>query len=161
MKGDNLHHKVIVQSAISPVSISNGAATGIAIAEPWKKARQLGVILQGGAFSAGATATCAVQGLLRSDGTTWETIKNAAGTDITYTAAELADASALDGGAYLGTLPLADVDSSKYKSLRILFTATHATATMLVGASFVLFDLIREPSGQADKLFALAHVPAP
>lgn len=161
MKGNNFFHANRTGVAIKPVSLASAAATATQIDEPWKYGDQITFFLLAGVFAAGATATCTIQGLKRSDGTTWETIKNAAGTDIGFTASELADGGALEtAGFFQGTLNLYDVDSTTYKALRILFTAGTANA-QLIAAAYVISDLKRVPSGQTDKLFALAHTPAP
>lgn len=159
MKGNNFFHANKVGIAIAPVSIASGAATAVVISEPWKLGEQLTFILQGGAFAAGATATCVVQGLLRSDGSTWEAHKNAVGTDIAFAPAKLAKGGALENGVLIGTIPVIDLDSSKYKAIRLLFTAGTANA-QLIGASYVISELRRVPSVMADELFAIAHAPA-
>src|SRR5688572_29245240 len=111
MKGNNLHHRIITGAAIVPVSIASGAATAVAIPDTTlRKGRQLHFILLGGAFAAGATATCVVQGQKRSDAA-WEALKNSAAADIAFTASELADAGALEvGGQFLGTVPISEID---------------------------------------------------
>ncbi len=162
MKGNNYHHKVITGAAIVPQSIANQAATAVAIPDSTlRKGRQLAFRLLAGAFATSATATCSVQGQKRADDA-WENLKNGAGTDIAFTASELADGGALEvAGQFLGTVPVSEIDLAKYKAVRLLFTATHATATMVVAASFTLFDLYDVSGGQVDKLFALATVPVP
>src|SRR6185436_7779618 len=144
MKGNNFFHANKVGVAIAPVSIASGAATAVAISEPWKLGEQITFVLQGGAFAAGATATCVVQGQKRSDDA-WENHKNAVGTDIAFTPAKLAKSGALENGVLIGTIPVIDFDSSKYKAVRLLFTAGTANA-QLISASYVISELRRVPS---------------
>lgn len=159
MSGNNFQHEIKAGVALVPQSVANATINGATISEPWKIGRQISFILVGGAFAASATATCAVQGLKRSDGTTWEALLNKNGVAVAFPAAKLADTAALENGSLLGTLPLRDINNATYKALRITFTAIHATATMLVGCVYVISGARRLPSGQADELFAIAHAP--
>ncbi len=160
MKGHNFFHQVVAGLAIPPQSIANATVNGTAIVEPWSKGRQLVFHLLGGAFAASADGLCKVQVQKRSD-SSWVDWLNAAGTLVQFPAAKLDDAGELENGELLGTIPLTDVDSGTYKAMRLVFIAQHATATQLIAAGYLIFDLRSEPSGQVDELFAIAHVPVP
>lgn len=152
----NFQHSHLCGLALAPQSVNNAVVNGAEIKEPWSLARQLTFIVTGGAFGTAATGTLKVQGLKRSDGTTWEALKDKDGNDLAFPVADVADAGPLENGCVIGTLPLGRVDGVTYKSVRLVYDNDVAVA-VLIGASYVLSDLYVEPSGQADRLFALLH----
>lgn len=156
MIGKNFFHAVKTGVAVPPVSLSNAntSSTSVAIVEPWRQFRQLSFLMIGGAFATSGQLTATIQGLARSDGTTWSALKDKAGNDLVFPAAKIGDGDALENGALLGTIPLSDVDSDTYKAVRILLAET-ATAACLVGVAYILSDPHSESTGQADELFAL------
>jgi hypothetical protein len=153
-RGNNFHHAHTFGVALVPQSVSNTTVDGPAIAEPWKTGRQLSFILLGGAFAATVDGEFTIEGLKRSDGTTWETLLDGSGAGLVLTGAKYNDAGALENGSLLATLPLDDVDSTTYKSVRITFTEG-ATAAALVAVAFVISDLYGRPGGAADETFSL------
>ena len=157
LKGNNLHHQVLVLPAIPAQSIAAATVNGTALAEPQKKCGQLGIISLCGAFASTASGRLKVQGLLRSDGTTWEDVQDLNAVDLEFPAAKFDDAGAAENGALLGTIPMADWDGETYKSIRVQFIAETAVVAQLVAVGFVLFDLQLRPSGQTDELFLLVH----
>lgn len=152
----NFHHSHLIGLALAPQSVNNAVVNGAAIAEPWSLGRLLSFILIGGAFGTAATGTLIVQGLKRSDGTTWEALKDKDNATLAFPVADLADAGPLEAGAILGSVPLGRVDGITYKSVRLVYDNDVAVA-VLIGAAYVISDLYAEPSGQADHLFALLH----
>lgn len=156
MKGNNFFHRVTHSStatpfvALPPNDCDNETVNGNAIVEPWKKGRQLAFLLGLGAIAAGAALTFTVQGQKRADDT-WEALKEADGaTDLKFTAAEVADSD--DGKGVLGTLDLTRIDGTTYKAIRISVTNA-ANFSALVCVMYVIFDLLRHPSGTSDDLF--------
>jgi len=143
--------------ALPTQSISNTTVNGSEIKEPWTLGRQLVLTLVGGAIATGGTNACTIQGLKRSDGTTWEALKEKDGTtDLKFTAAKLQDAAALENGIVRGCIPLARVKAGTYKSIRVSFAVTGAFAT-LVGASYEIVDLFELDQAATDDLFAKLH----
>jgi len=143
--------------ALATQSISNTTVNGAAILEPWSIGRQLVITLVGGAIAAGGTNACTVQGLKRSDGTTWEALKQKDGTtDLIFTASKLQDTAQLENGVVRGCIPLDRVKGSVYKSIRISFAVTGAFAT-LVGASYEIVDLHEMDEVATDDLFSKLH----
>lgn len=159
MKGNNFFHRVTHSSdatpfvALAPVTLNSGAtasANGNTIKEPWKKGRQLSFIAILGAIAAGSVLSLKVQGQKRSDDT-WATLKEADGvTDLIFTATGLADND--DGKGVIGTLDLTRIDGTTYKAIRVL-AANAAAFDALIGVAYVIFDLLRHPSGTVDDLF--------
>jgi hypothetical protein len=155
MRGNNFQHKVLAGVALVPQSVGQATVNGATISEPWKKAKQISFILIGGVFGTAVAATCKVQGLRRSDGTTWDNLKQwDTTTDLGFTASKLADAAELENGYLLGTLDLTQLDGVTYKALRLQYIQATGSVTALMGAAFVLSDLYVEPGGQADDLFS-------
>lgn len=144
--------------AIAAQSISNATVNGATLSEPWTRGSQLAIVYLGGAFSASASGRLRLQGLARSDGTTWSNLKEHDGTtDLEFTAAKLDDAGAGEGAALIGTLDLSRVDSETYKAVRVTFQAEHASATQLVAVGYLLTDLYARPSAQTDELWSKAR----
>lgn len=161
MKGNNIFHKSLGRKAITPIVLAaTEAATGVTISEPWDKGRQIMFTLVAGAIT--GTATCIVQGLRRDDGTTWEALKEgpfqAGGTplgttDLQFTPAKLANDAELEANGYLvGTLDLGQLQATTYKAIRLVYTCG-TTSTAAIAASYMIYDLKREPSGVTDDLF--------
>lgn len=153
-RGNNFHHANGFGVALVPQSVSNATVSGPAIAEPWKIGRQLVFLMLGGAFAATVDGSFTIQGLQRDDGTTWATLLDGSGAALVLDGAKYNDAGALETGALLGTLPLSDVDSTTYKSVRIQFTEG-ATAAALVAVGYVIADLYDRASGSTDEIFPL------
>lgn len=157
LRGNNFFHQVIVSPAIPPQSITAATVNGNALSEPWRTARQLAIVFAGGAFTALSSGRLRLQGLLRSDGTTWEDIQSLLSVDLEFPPAKLDDAGAGENGALLGTVDLSDINGVTYKSLRVTYEEETAAVAQLVSIVYVLFDLYSHPSGQTDELFALLH----
>jgi hypothetical protein len=158
MKGNVLSQHVVVATALATQTVAAaGTGTGATLSEPWDIGRQASVLLQGGAVGASATATCKVEGQKRSDGN-WEALKDGGGTnDLQFPVARLADSGgAIENGALIGSINLADVNAETYKAIRIVFVA--AVQDYLVSGTWIISDLIQHPSGQADELYGLARV---
>jgi len=154
MKGNNFHHKVTVGQSLAPQSVTNTTVSGNPIVEPQKTSRQIAFIMQGGAFAATVDGSFTLQGRLRSDGATWQTLKDKDGNNIVLAGAVYDDGGALENGALLGTLRTDAYDTATYEAVRIQFTEG-GNAAALVAVAHVLFDQRELPSGQEDKLFAL------
>jgi len=143
--------------ALAAQSISNTTVNGAAIVEPWAIGRQLVLTLVGGAIAAGGTNVCTIQGLKRSDGTTWEALKQKDGTtDLTFTSTKINDTQQLENGIVRGCIPLDRVKAGTYKSIRVSFAVTGAFAT-LVGASYEIVDLFELDQAATDDLFGKLH----
>lgn len=154
MKGSNFHHQVILGQALKPQTLNGATVNGGAITEPWRKAKQIAFIVNGGDFATNFDLRLKIQGLRRSDGTTWETLKEADGvTDLEFTATKYDNGGAGEAAAILGTMPLNDTDGKTYKALRIQ-SVEAGSANGIVGISYLLFELRKKPSGQVDDLFA-------
>lgn len=154
MKGNNFHHKVTLGQSLAPQSVTNTTVSGNPIVEPQRTARQIAFILQGGAFAATVNGTFTLQGRLRSDGTTWQTLKDKDGSNLALSGAVYNDGGALENGALLGTLRTDAYDTDTYEAVRIQFTEGN-NAAALIAVAHILFDQREVPSGQEDKLFAL------
>jgi len=142
--------------ALPTQSISNTTVNGSEIKEPWTLGRQLVLTLVGGAIAAGGTNACTVQGLKRSDGTTWEALLDKAGASLIFTASKLQDTAQLENGIVRGCIPLDRVKAGTYKSIRVSFAVTGAFAT-LVGASYEIVDLFELDQAATDDLFGKLH----
>ena len=154
MKGNNFHHKVVIGQSLAPQSVTSATVSGNPIVEPQRTARQIAFILQGGALAASENGAFTLQGRLRSDGTTWETLKDKDGNNLILQGAVYDDAGALENGALLGTLRTDAYNTSTYEAVRIQFAESGGGAA-LIAVAHVLFDLRELPSGQTDQLFAL------
>ena len=148
--GKNFFHAVKFGVALAPQTVSNGTASGPAISEPWKLGRQISFIAGFGDIGA-ATFTLKVQGLLRSDGTTWEDVQ-VDSTDLAFLSSKMTDAAAADGAALIGTLDLNVFDGVTYESIRLQGVES-ATANVPIGVVYVISDLLRHPSGETDEIF--------
>lgn len=154
-KGNNFFSSVVVGLALAPQSVGQASASGATISEPWRIGRQISFILLGGVFGTAVAATCKLEGLLRSDGATWQTLKQDDGiTDLGFTASKLADTAALELGALLGTVDVSRLDSTTYKAIRLKYTQSTSAVTALIGAAYVISDLYSRPSTQTDDLFS-------
>jgi hypothetical protein len=159
LKGNNFHHANLLGIALPAQSVNNTTVNGSAIKEPWRTGRQITFIWVGGAFAASSTGRLRIQGLKRSDGTTWETLKEFNGsTDLEFTPTDFDDTKAAENGVLIGTIDLGFVDGEKYKHLRVTLQAEDANA-ILGGVAYCISDLYQKPSGQADNLFAKTRKP--
>ena len=158
MKGNNFQHQIQHGLALETQGVGTGGViTGKTIKEPWRVGRQISFLLVGGDHGAAATATCKVQGLKRSDGTTWENLKESDGTtDLEFTASKLADTAELEDGTLLGTMHLSTVDGSTYEAMRLLYTRGAQAVDVEIGAAYIISDLYTVPDAQGlkDDLFA-------
>lgn len=158
MKGNNFFHAIKYGTALLSQSIAAGATVnGPTISEPWSHGRQIAFTLNGGAVAANGSLAVKVQGLKRSDGTTWEALKEHDGvTDLQFTPTLLDDAGAIETSAILGTLDLGDLDGTTYKAIRLSFTENGGAGggAFLIGAIYQIYDLYTHPSGTTDDLFA-------
>lgn len=163
MKGNNYHEKVESGVALVPQTIATGnSANGATISEPWKKGRQLALQVLVGATAANTTGTLTVQGLRRSDGTTWEALKQNDGTtDLTFPAALFTDGggSSIENGEALGTVYLDRVKSDVYKAVRVVATCAGSGGSLAIAVGYAIFDLVRGASSKVDQLFGL-QIPA-
>lgn len=151
--GRNPWHASFHGLALAPQSITAAAVNGPAITEPWNKGRWLTFTLTGGAFAASSVGECKVQGLLRSDGTTWEDVQNAAGTDLKFPDAAVSKDGALETDGHIeGSIDLAAFDGETYKAIRLVFTVTGAPA-IIVGAGYRIDWIYRAPSGETEYLY--------
>ena len=152
MLGMNFHHSNQSFTALAPETLNDSAQSGPAIVDPWRRGKAMTYILNGGALVAGGTLTVAVEGRLRSDGATWEAIKEADGaTALAFTPALLVDGAQLDGGVVNGTIPFSKIDGETYEALRLVATAA-GTQNMPVSAVAVLHQFYERPSGDTDDL---------
>lgn len=171
MKLDLWHHNNLAGVAIvprthtdtTPIAI-NG--TGIAAAlgfEPWRIADQLTFLAIGGTVDASLTTAphVYVQGLKRSDGTTWETVKQKDGTtDLEFTAALLLDAAVggLENSRILGVIDLSDWKSETYMDIRLRMTVTPGSAKLWeFGAAWILSALKDRVINQTDDMYTKLH----
>lgn len=147
MKGNNFFYHSACGRALAPQGLVDaGTANGDQIDYPWRIGRQITFIAIGGALVAGVTAsTWTVQGLLASDGTTWEALKDASNNNLVFTAAKMKDAGELDGGAVIGTIPFTDINLDAYKAIRLTVTDA-GTGTHNIGAAYVISDLLTFPN---------------
>jgi hypothetical protein len=145
---------VEVGQSIAPQSISNATVSGNAIVEPQNRCTQIAFILQGGALAATVDGSFTFQGRLRSDGTTWQTLKDKDNNNLILAGADWDDAGKLENGSFVGTLRVDAVDFTTYEAVRVQFTEG-ATAAALIAVSHILFGFMEKPSGQTDELFAL------
>lgn len=152
MPGRNPWHANVYGLALAPQSITAAAANGASIVEPWKDGRWLNFILNGGVFVAASVGEAKIQGLLRSDGTTWEDVLNKDGTVLKFPDAVTSKGGALEGGTILGSIDLTAIDGDTYKALRVVFTVTGAPA-IIVGGSYEIYMRYRGPSGQTEYLY--------
>lgn len=160
LKGNNFHHRHKVGVALVPQSVGQATVVGPAITEPWRTGRQVSFILLGGVLGAAVAITAKIEGLKRSDGTTWEALKQNDGTtDLVFPTAKTADAAALENGALLGTVDVSRILGETYSAIRLSLAQATASVTALVGAAYVISDVHEHPTGQVDDLFALT-VPA-
>ena len=154
MRGNNFHHANSVGLALASQSVSNTTVNGETISEPWRTGRRISFLAVGGAFAASASGRLKVQGLQRADGSTWENLKESDGTtDLEFTAASLDDGGAGENAVLLGTLPMAKLDATTYKAIRVTFQSEGAQA-MLMGVAYVISELYERASGQSDDLFS-------
>jgi len=154
MSGKNPFHSAIHGVALVPQSVNGAAVNGATITEPWKKGRWITFIFIGGAWAAVVDGTLAVQGLKRSDGTTWVAIKEADGTTaLVFLATLLDDAGIGENGSFIGSLDLTAFDGSTYKAIRLVYTEG-GSAAALVGCAYYISGLYSEPGGDTDYLYA-------
>lgn len=153
VKGNNFHLHAIPKLALAPQSVAAATVTGPDLLEGQTLARQVAIILAGGAIGATATGiTCTVQGKKRSDGT-YANLKQADNvTDLTFTAALLQDTAQLENGIVLGTINYDDIDTETYSGIRLSFVVGGAGAA-LVSATYVLYDLRSMNYNAVDDLF--------
>jgi len=164
LHGRNFFHAHLVQLAVAPQSIASAATVnGQTVVEPWNWGRQLSIILLGGAFGATTSLAVTVQGLKRSDGTTWEALKESDDvTNLAFTPTLLDDATIIENGYLMGTIDLGDVDSEVYEAIRISVTENGGGANaVLFAAVYVIADLYARPGGEVDDLFYKAHAAPP
>lgn len=154
LRGNNFFHTVLTGVALVPQSVGQATVNGVEIEEPWTKGRQISFFLLGGVFGAAASGRARIQGLLRSDGTTWQAINESDGTTpLEFTVTLLDDATQIENGSILGTLDLGMIDGDTHKSLRLTFEQETAAVTALIACGYIIFDTYKHPSGQVDDLF--------
>jgi hypothetical protein len=154
MPGRNPFHSAIHGLALQPQSVTSAVVNGETILEPWKKGRWLTFIFIGGAWAATVNGSLEVHGLKRSDGTTWEALKEADGTTtLEFDPTLLDDAGVGEAGHFIGSLDLTHIDGSTYKAVRLVYEEDGAAAA-LVGAAYYISDLYTQPGGDTDYLYA-------
>jgi hypothetical protein len=160
LKGNNFHYQCSVGDSIPAQSVSTiTTVAGRTISEPWRDARQVVFIVNSGAYASTASGRLKIEGLKRSDGTTWENLVLPG----TATALEFLpitdfdDAGAGENAALVGTIDLSDVDSVTYSAIRCKWYNEVAVAA-LVSVTDILYDRYERPSAQADKLFRQMRV---
>jgi hypothetical protein len=153
MKASNFYENNIVGVALKPGNVAATAVDGETISEPWKKGRQISFLLQAAAMTTNDALTITVQGLKRSDGTTWEALKDLNANDLTFPTAKTADTKALENGVLIGSLPMAKLDADTYKAIRIS-AVNGAAHNVVCSALYVISDLYAYPSGMVDDLIA-------
>lgn len=148
------HENVFAGVAFVPAAVDDSpAVNGPAISEPWRLGRNLAFHMLAGAMAATDAMTITVQGLLRSDGTTWEAVKDKDGNNLIFTVAKASDGAALENGHLLGTVDLERFDANTYKSIRL--SAVNAVAqNVTLAAAYEISDLYSHPSGQVDDLLS-------
>jgi len=155
----NFHHEVICGLAFAAQSkAATGTSNGSTISEPWRKGRQISFVCVGGAFATNASLEIKVQGLKRSDGTTWEDIADGDGVnDLQITASLLddGDTGGLENGVLIGSLDLTAMDSTTYKAIRLAVSENGGSGggAALLGIAYLIYDLYEHPSGTVDQMF--------
>lgn len=118
---------------------------GKTITEPWQRGRQIKFLPLIGAISGALTTPrLIIQGLKRSDGTTWEALKQKDGTtDLEFTVAKLANAGTGEVDGYLfGSIDFTQMKVGEtYGAIRTFFSVTAGSETILIGCGFEIFDL--------------------
>lgn len=157
LRGNNWFYQNVPGNSIPAQSVSTiTTVAGRTISEPWRIARQITWLFNGGAFAATASGRLKIEGLRRDDGTTWEDIVlPGTSTALEFTATKLDDAGAGENGILQGTLDLSMVDGTTYKALRCKWYNEVAVAA-LVSVVDVLSDFIIRPAQGAltDELFS-------
>lgn len=145
MKHSNFLQKNFFAVAIAPQSVGNaGSVNGNAI-DCNRIGRQITVVMLGGAFGTGVTATCILQGQKKSDDA-WEALLDKTGATLAFTPALLADAGLLENGVIYGTVLITAAQAEAYKQIRIVYTRGAEAQTALIAAFYVIDDLYEEPN---------------
>jgi hypothetical protein len=125
--------------ALAPSDVNNETVNGATILEPWTFGRSIAFQVILGTLADALVVT--VEGLLRSDGTTWQTVQDFTGAADLGFALTNTDGSA-DGTGVLGELDLGAIDSDTYKAIR-LSVVNDAAAICFIGATYSIYNLIR------------------
>ncbi len=150
----NFHHNNLVGVCFEPQVLNDSAATGAAIVEPQHRGTDITFILCAGDMAATATGSGALQGRLRSDGSTWEALTEYDGvTALVFLASLFTADSVLEDDVVIGTIPLDRIDWDTYEAIRIVVTNAVAVA-VTIGCCYVISGVRSVPSGQTDYLFA-------
>lgn len=154
MKGNNFHERHVVGSHIVAQSVADTTVNGSAITKPWRDADQLTFIVNLGAQASSPVLTLTLQAQKISDDS-WVTWADADGNGAAW-----ADAALTASTTLIGTVPLAHIQSDTYKALRLAFVNATNGSTALISVTYVLSELHRVPSAQADGFFASFFNPA-
>ncbi len=154
--GKNFHHNHKSYLALKPKSVTNTTHEGETISEPWKIGHLLTFLFLGGAFAATVDGAIVIQGLKRSDGTTWEALKDKDGNNLVVTPTKLDDGGALENGIIVGSIPTEDIDSGTYMAVRAHYTESGNAAALVAGAA-IITGLRDVPSGDTDDLLSKVH----
>lgn len=152
----NFFHAIIpVQMFQSQLKAATGAVNGVDVVEPWKKGRELGVVINGGAMAANSSLEIKFQGKKRSDGTYADLLENDGVGTLQVDPLKLDDAAALETGVLIGTLDLNRIDSETYSAIRAVVTENGGSGggTVQLSITGLIFGLYRHPSGTVDELF--------
>lgn len=153
MTAKNFQYRNIPKLALTPTDIDQTTVNGAALGKWWRQARQISFIATAKTLAASTTLTIKVQGLLASDGTTWENLKGFDGTtDLSMSGTEFNDTGEIEGGVVMGTMSSRFVDPTVYEDFRITVTEAGGAATAVCVIA-VLSDLYEMYTDAVDYLF--------
>ena len=141
-------------TSISSQAVNNTTVNGSAILEPWKEGHQIVFVMNIGALPGATSMTYTIQGRLRSDGATWQTLKDASANNLALAGAKFDAGGASENSTLLATLRCDAVDSGTYEAVRII-AANSAAAAAIVGISHIIWDVYSRPTSQTDEIFAV------
>ena len=154
LKGNNFAKSIVAGMSISPRTVNLSTVNGNAIVEPWRSARQISFLIQGGDLPGTTVMVVSFQGRLRGT-STWTNLKKADGvTDMILSGSRFNDGGALENGTLVASLDLGRINSTLYDAIRINVTNTAATAAFM-SVAHMLADLYSHPSTQTDETAAL------
>lgn len=166
--GNLLSYEAVPLTLLKPTALTVGtAANGPAISEPWRTGRQLAIIASFVGATGQTSGELKLQGLRRSDGSTWDDLIEPDGsgvvrfdgsTKFATNGAYDANVAGTATAAGLGCLLLDDVKAATYSAIRVVFTATGGSGNPLVAVTGLICDTITHPvKGVTDELFKRSH----
>lgn len=160
--GPNFHERHFQGIAIAPFSVTGDQTAGltaVAIVDPWLKAEEIHFAFLAKPSGAVTSPVLRVEVRLRSDGSTWSTLKGFDGaTDVAVAASKLADAGLAETAGLGLTIPFSVIDTETYDAIR-LFYGVNAGANTVTGAAVYHLGKPKSLVSQTDETFSICTGP--